>query len=281
MEDTRRPVRAPKWPCLLVLALLAVACGCHPPPREVSDPGKNRPSPPSAGIEEPYPLATRVLAIRPPHPARIASIASTPATGYIGDQPFLVGCALFWHDPLASYISLVPDVPTTHKRFDPRARRHTEPAFLVWLDFSKVRTGQWETSSDDTSRPADCPITRASVQVPYGSSARPGGLARRAAVVETGWTMALRIDSVVTRKSVTQDMVGTSIAGSLALRFAAGPAWVNGRFVAHDTLREDEVAPGQPTVPTPMLPRPVIPSPGAAGLPSTASPLPAVPRAPR
>ena len=242
--------------CLLVLALLATACGCRSRSTPVASPAGPSPSPAPVGIAGPYPVATAVPQAEPPPSATLASIVTTPAAGYIGKQPFLVRCALHWQDPLESYLALSPLIPTTRERFDPRALRPPEPALLIWLNAAKLRPGQWEMSSRHPGYPLDAPVKQVNLQVPFDASPLPAGLPRRAVVSRGGWSLALRIDSVVHRKSLHGDLAGISLAGSLCVRLDDGPTWINGRFVAHDTLRDEEVAPGQPTVPTPPVPAP-------------------------
>ena len=254
--SSRPPIR--KLASLLALgSLVALLAGCGArslvPTAQAPGPSPSVAGPGPRGIAGPYPRATKAAPLRG-LTATLEDIGSTPISGFIGDRPFLVECALFWDDPQEAYIAFTPGIPLTEGRFDPRARRAPEPAFLIWLDPEKVKPGRWQVAWGDRNPPPDCPVRRACVQVPTGEASAKGDPSRsRVACLDSRWTLALRIDSVVKRQSTDKGVVGTSVAGGLAVLFDPHQAWLYGSFVARDVLRDAEVAPGQPSVPAPVV----------------------------
>lgn len=182
----------------------------------------------------PVPQATAVPQRPPPAmPPRLSDLWDSPAAGSVAGAPFLMRSAILWNDTEAAWISLNPYVPATAQRFDPRAREKAAAHFLIDLDTFALRPGSWTLTAPGG------PVRGVALSIPGR------------AAVRDGWALALRIDRVVVRHGA-DGHDAYNVAGALALRLRNPDAWIDGAFLAHDVLRDDEVPRGEPTVATPV-----------------------------
>ena len=277
--------------CAVAVALFAAALWCDgcstPSPTPVAVPtlAAHCPAPPAA--IPPDPLTT----------SEATNIPETLAAGRIGAKPFIARSVTLWQDATHAWLSFEPEVPTTGGRYDPRARRRPDSAFVVFLDLTRLRKGTWTASApllagtagvvpasprvvpasprvgapspEERDEPSPAPsTTRAPAAGRLTESPITGAtlqivdhVSRNITLIDSGWQLVLHVDGIVTREErprplgqIYEDpsvVTETDIRGRIALRFASGPSWICGSFVAHDLLRPDEVAPGQPVVPVP------------------------------
>lgn len=209
----------------LLLIGIAALCfaGCRPAP------------PPPAPTPSPTPA---LPAQWPPGP-----------TGAIDGVPFTTRSVRLWQDETAAWLSFDPNVPVTDGHFDPVAQQRPYTSFIVYVKPALLVPGTYSASAGQI--PAGSPIAGAAIQIVNEKN-------KAVLVVDEGWRCTLTITAVLARSSQTDLLRGAkpsglNLAGRIDLQFQGHGASLRGDFLAHDLLRDDQVAPGQPSVPTPVI----------------------------
>jgi hypothetical protein len=172
----------------------------------------------------------------PPSPSTAAFPSAVP--GPLTAAPFEVRSVILWRDATAAWLSFEADLPKTGGRYDPRARRPPSNAFVVSLDPAHLEVGTW--SAEAGKIPRDSAIRDVTLQTVDPRRPREIHLDNR------NWRCTLVI-TAVTMRTASNGLEGTDVAGTISVTFPH--ASLEGRFIAHDILRDSEVGPGAPPIP--------------------------------
>lgn len=232
-----------------IAALSCVSCTPGVPPLP-------SPSSEATAFVRVWPAPPPVPPPEPADPLKANAIPDSGVAGEIDGHPFIVRNVNLWTDPTGAYIAFEDVIPRTDGRYDPRARRVPTTAFLLRLNMGDLQPGIYHAADDHI--PESSPLAGITLQIVRRGS-------QRVALVEQDWNALLEVDAMVTRRSRDGILFGVNLYGRVAVRFKKPRAWIVGRFVAHDALREDEVLPDQPAIPTPLIPDPRPTSPDKTG----------------